>query len=77
MNYVEKDSIITDEYQNRYYVFNTVEYKNKEYAVCLEYDNPKNVVVLEYRFINNKLEIRKEEDEKETQILLIYSLNQQ
>ena len=75
MNKVEKESILKDEVGNKYYVFNTVRYDNRDFAVCSAYNNANNITVFEYRFINDELEIRKEEDEKSIQEILLYSLD--
>ena len=74
MNKVEKESIIKDENGNKYYVFNTVDYNDKNYAICTAYNNANNISVFEYRFLNEQLEIRKEHDEKSIQEILLYSL---
>ena len=71
---IKKESIIKDENQNEYYVHTILEYDNKDYAICLDYEDPKKVLVFEYRYINNQLEIRKEDDDTKAQLVLIYGL---
>ena len=71
---IKKESIIKDENQIEYYVHSILVYNDKDYAICLECQNPKNVFVFEYRYINDQLEIRKEDDDNEAQLVLIYGL---
>lgn len=71
---LERNTVVTDEDGKSFYVYNTVDYNNKQYAVCVEYDNAKQYVVFEYKYLNNELMIRKETNQKEIPIILAYSL---
>ena len=71
---LEKDTLVTDEDGNDFYVYNTVNYKEKQYAVCVEYDNPKKCAVFEYKYDDDELLIKKEDNPKNVQLILAYSL---
>ena len=71
---LEEDTVVTDEDGMSFYVYNTVKYQNRDFAVCIEYENPKKYAVFEYKYEDDELMIRKEESEKDVQIILAYSL---
>lgn len=71
---LERNTLLTDEDGMAFYVYNTVKYQNKDFAVCVEYENPKKYAVFEYKYDVNDLLIKKEENEKDIQIILAYSL---
>lgn len=71
---LEKGVILTDEDGKKFFVYNTVRYKEKDYAVCVECNNPKNTTAFEYKYEDDELMIRKEENEKDIQIIFAYSL---
>ena len=76
MKNIQKGSLITDENENKYYVLNIVQYENRDYAICVEYDDPEKVIILEYRYMQNQLRLRKETDEEKKQLILIYSIGE-
>lgn len=71
---LEKNTLVTDEDGNKFYVYNTVNYKEKQYAVCVEYDNPKKFAVFEYKYDNEELMIRKENNQIDMPNILANSL---
>lgn len=71
---LEKNTLVTDEDGNKFYVYNTVNYKEKQYAVCVEYDNPKKFAVFEYKYNNEELMIRKENNQIDIPNILANSL---
>ena len=71
---LERNTVLTDEDGKNFFVYNIVDYKEKQYAVCVEYDYPKKYAVFEYKYDDDELLIRKEDNQKDIQLILAYSL---
>ncbi len=74
-NVMEEGKILLDENKKKYYVSSLVDFEGKHYAVCMDFDNPKQNEIFEYRHNENgELETRIETNVDDKRIILAYAL---